>query len=132
MNRYLLGIGGIFLFACVVFLLIPLICLKVDRELGFPREIIAVDIWIGVALLLIGGAIALWCVILFSRVGKGTPIPLFPPREFVAVGPYRYARNPMMIGEWLILLGEAMALHSFSLLLFTIFIFVPIGVLFRG
>jgi protein-S-isoprenylcysteine O-methyltransferase Ste14 len=36
----------------------------------------------------------------------------------------------MMSGAWLMLIGEALILHSFLLLFFTIFISIPAGVLF--
>jgi len=34
------------------------------------------------------------------------------PRKFVVLGPYRYVRNPMIIGVLFILVGEALLLHS--------------------
>ena len=39
-----------------------------------------------------------WCVALFSRVGRGTLAPWDPTQRLVAVGPYRYMRNPMITG----------------------------------
>src|SRR5437667_6056995 len=54
-------------------------------------------ILVGVA----GGALALWCILAFATVGKGTPAPFDPPRRLVVVGPYRYVRNPMYIGAGL-------------------------------
>jgi protein-S-isoprenylcysteine O-methyltransferase Ste14 len=37
--------------------------------------------------------------------GKGTPVPIVPTKEFLQNGPYRYVRNPMMLGFFLYLLG---------------------------
>lgn len=37
--------------------------------------------------------------------GKGTPVPAFPTKEFLQDGPYKYIRNPMMLGFSLYLLG---------------------------
>jgi protein-S-isoprenylcysteine O-methyltransferase Ste14 len=45
---------------------------------------------------------------LFARVGRGTLAPWDPTRNLVAVGPYRYVRNPMISGVALMLLGEAL------------------------
>jgi protein-S-isoprenylcysteine O-methyltransferase Ste14 len=57
-----------------------------------------------------GGWFALfcWCVGLFARIGKGTLAPWDPTRNLVAVGPYRFVRNPMIIGVALMLFGQAL------------------------
>jgi len=60
-------------------------------------------ILVGVA----GGPLALWCILAFATVGKGTPAPFDPPRHLVVAGPYRYVRNPMYIGAGLALAGAA-------------------------
>jgi len=39
--------------------------------------------------------------------GKGTPVPIVPTKHFLQNGPYRYVRNPMMLGFFLYLLGWA-------------------------
>lgn len=65
---------------------------------------------------LAGGALALWCVLTFALVGKGTPAPFDPPRQLVVAGPYRYVRNPMYIGAVLALAGAATFYGSLRLL----------------
>jgi protein-S-isoprenylcysteine O-methyltransferase Ste14 len=72
----------------------------------------------GVALMAIGAALALGCVALFVGVGRGTPAPFDAPRRFVAVGPYRYVRNPMYVGGFTLLLGWSLFRNSVSLLVF--------------
>ena len=47
---------------------------------------------------LIGGFEILWCFWDFTFKGRGTPLPLDPPKELVATGPYRYVRNPIYVG----------------------------------
>ena len=66
-----------------------------------------------------GGALALWCILAFAFVGKGTPAPFDPPRRLVVAGPYRYVRNPMYIGAGLALAGAAMFYGSLPLLGYT-------------
>ena len=69
-------------------------------------------------ILLIGaGAGLCWkTVSLFTEVGEGTPAPFDPPRKLVVQGPYVHVRNPMMVGVWLVLLGEALAFGSVPLM----------------
>ena len=62
----------------------------------------------GVLLLLFGGGLFAWCVVLFARIGQGTLAPWDPTRRLVAVGPYRHVRNPMISGVAAILAGEAL------------------------
>ena len=68
----------------------------------------------------IGAGIALWCVITFASVGKGTPAPFDPPRRLVMKGPYRFVRNPMYIGAGLALAGAAIFFQSLALLGYTV------------
>jgi len=80
--------------------------------------------WLGLWLLLNGAGLAGWCVILFFGEGEGTPLPTCPPERFVAVGPYRYVRNPMAIGLLLLLVAEACLYGSLGVALYGLVIFV--------
>lgn len=73
---------------------------------------------IGVVLIAAGGALALTCGTLFAARGLGTPAPFDPPRHFVAVGPYRWVRNPMYLGALTVLAGFGLWERSISMLLF--------------
>jgi protein-S-isoprenylcysteine O-methyltransferase Ste14 len=73
---------------------------------------------IGLALIALGGALAVWCILTFALIGKGTPAPFDPPRKLVRAGPYRWVRNPMYIGASTVLLGTALFYHSAALLAF--------------
>lgn len=44
--------------------------------------------------------------------GKGTPVPLVPTKNFLQNGPYRYVRNPMMLGFFMYLAGWAFLLNK--------------------
>ena len=44
--------------------------------------------------------------------GKGTPVPVVPTKHFLQNGPYRYVRNPMMLGFILYVLGWAFLLNE--------------------
>jgi len=85
-----------------------------DRRLAF-----SLPEWLwapGLVLAACGAALALCCVGTFALAGKGTPAPFDPPREFVAVGPYRYVRNPMYLGAVGVILGAGLTLRSPSAL----------------
>lgn len=71
----------------------------------------------GVVIMVIGVALALACVANFVVRGRGTPAPFDAPRVFVATGPYRWVRNPMYIGGFLLLAGYALCAGSVAALL---------------
>ena len=74
----------------------------------------------GIPLLIAGGGLAIACILTFLWIGRGTPAPFDPPREFVAAGPYRLLRNPMYVGGWLMLVGFALQQRSLSMLGFSL------------
>ena len=74
--------------------------------------------WVGLALVVLGGALAIWCILTFAIVGRGTPAPFDPPRKLVAAGPYRWVRNPMYIGAGTALTGAALFYQSAALVAF--------------
>lgn len=76
--------------------------------------------WVGVWLLLNGLGLVGWCVNLFNVEGRGTPVPFDPPKQFVATGPYRVVRNPMMLSLFLVLGGETAFYQSRAIGIFTL------------
>lgn len=72
----------------------------------------------GFPVLAFGGVVAAWCIGAFIVRGRGTPALFDAPRRLVAVGPYRYARNPMYIGGALLLLGFGLYQRSPAIVLF--------------
>ena len=75
---------------------------------------------LGGLVILAGLALVTWCISLFVRVGKGTLAPWDPTSNLVAVGPYRYTRNPMITGVATILTGEAALFGSWRLALWAL------------
>lgn len=59
----------------------------------------------------LGGLLA-GLVAWFVRRGRGTPVPLDPPRHLLAAGPYRYARNPMYLLYVAVAAAEALLFRS--------------------
>jgi len=102
---------------------------RFSHGLTSPNEL---QFWLG-ALLMIGGLIlAVWTARLQVTIGKGTPAPWDPPTKLVVWGPYRYVRNPMIVGAFCILLAESLLFQSWPiagwLLIFVVFnlIYIPI------
>ncbi len=83
----------------VTLLSIPWLLLYLEDRLGvarldaFPLKATAV------ILATTAAGFQLWCIAIFQHIGRGTPSPLLPPSRLVTVGPYRWLRNPMNLGE---------------------------------
>lgn len=71
-----------------------------------------------------GAALAVWTMVLFWKVGKGTLAPWAPTQNLVVKGPYCFVRNPMLSGVLAMLLGESMLLGSFQILTWTVVFFI--------
>jgi ribA/ribD-fused uncharacterized protein len=83
----------------------------------------------GIVVGLAGVVLAAWCIITFITRGRGTPAPFDPPRDFVASGAYRYARNPMYIGGAAALLGAGLMLASPTIVILAAFFWLAMHLL---
>jgi len=73
---------------------------------------------------LVGASIILWCFWTFTFYGQGTPAPIDPPKKLVAIGLYRYVRNPIYIGVLLILIGHVAWFGRINLLIYLLTAFL--------
>lgn len=89
----------------VTVIALPAIFLLGESLIGIRRHPGLVLKIAGAMLILSGAALQAWCIVLFQRIGLGTPSPAVPTARLVIVGPYRYVRNPMNIGEIAVFLG---------------------------
>ena len=97
----------------------------VDGWLGLPGLLPeGARLHVGIPLITIGIAVTAWSAIHFLRV-QGTPVPFNPPPELVETGPYRFVRNPMVTGVFVLLFGIGFAADSLSL----VCLFTPLYVL---
>jgi len=85
--------------------IIPALVVSADRWRGDGRAV-------GMAPLVAGIIVLLWCVRDFYVAGKGTLAPWDPPKHLVIVGLYRFVRNPMYVGLLLLLIGWALLAGS--------------------
>ncbi len=123
-TRTLLTPVGVVIFGLFTALFVFLAML-LDGVLALRWPIpVTVSRLVSVPMMAIGIAITAWSVIHFLKV-NGTPVPFNPPPALVESGPYRYARNPMLTGVFLLLFGVGFAIGSLSLVL----IFTPLYVL---
>jgi protein-S-isoprenylcysteine O-methyltransferase Ste14 len=92
---------------------------------SFPPD--SLIVWLtGLLFAAVGLTLMFWTMRLFAVAGGGgTPAPWDPIENFIVLGPYRYVRNPMLMGVNLVLVGEAILLQSIPILIWMIaFVFL--------
>ena len=123
-TRSLLTPVGLVIFGVFTALFV-LLALLFDRWFSLPWPLSGSLSWfIAVPLISVGIAGTAWSALHFLKV-KGTPVPFNPPPELVTTGPYRFVRNPMLTGVFLLLYGIGFAIRSPSLIVF----FAPLYIL---
>jgi len=105
-------------FLCAVFALFPKAMMHLNASLGWPRWQSEGGRVVGLMMMLSGIGLAVWCSSLFRRMGFGTPVPIEPPTRLVMSGIYGYSRNPIYVGDLLILLGLFFFSGELALLLY--------------
>lgn len=95
----------------VVWIILPWIILALEHQ----GVVFATRSW----LVVLGGLVAAFglflfiaSVRLFVLIGAGTIMPWDPTRKLIVRGPYRYVRNPMIMGVVAVTFGEALAFGS--------------------
>lgn len=78
---------------------------------------LGIHLFVGLALILTGLTIMTITISSFIKIGKGTLAPWSPTKKLVLKGLYRYVRNPMILGVFTVLLGEALTLWCKNILL---------------
>lgn len=92
--------------------IVPWLLLQSSAEAVMP----SLSVWlIGLLPFFVGVILYFWCAGAFTFIGRGTPAPIDAPVFLVRSGPYRWVRNPMYIGVFSVLIGEAILFHSLSL-----------------
>ena len=118
-------IGAIFFILFTTFFV--LVSIEMDKLLNlnkfFPENYV---FYFSIPLAVIGILLTFWSIFHFL-LAKGTPVPLNPPPVLIKSGPYKYTRNPMLTGVFLILLGLGIGLNSFSLIFLLVPLFIGIS-----
>jgi protein-S-isoprenylcysteine O-methyltransferase Ste14 len=71
----------------------------------------AVQITLGVALVVVGVGVVAWGLVTFVRA-RTAIAPIRPARQLVVTGPYRFTRNPMYVGLTSVYVGVALWLNA--------------------
>lgn len=88
--------------------------------------------WTAIPFWLTGLAVLLVCAVAFVRQGRGTPVPLDPPRVLVVGGLYRVVRNPMYVGALLIQAGMTIWFGSLAQAIYWLFLFIGFNLFIRA
>jgi protein-S-isoprenylcysteine O-methyltransferase Ste14 len=91
-----------------------------------PWNGLALPFWLG------GAGMLIWCAQEFVRKGRGTPVPLDPPKKLVVSGLYRFVRNPMYVGALLIQFGHAVWFGSLAQVVYWFFLFIGFNLFIRA
>ncbi len=86
---------------------------------------------IGLVIFILGILLLFRCIFLFGSFGKGTLAPWNPTRKLVIKGPYKYLRNPMILGVLGVLLGESLYFNSISVLIWCMLFFIVNSIYFE-
>ena len=109
-------------------LIIPFFWIWIPRRILLsPEYIYRFDIGIyryfGLAPIVLGVVVCIFCSGSFVFVGKGTPIPFTPTKELIVTGFYRFVRNPLYIAGVLVLAGEAILFQSLGIFIYCLIMF---------
>jgi protein-S-isoprenylcysteine O-methyltransferase Ste14 len=74
--------------------------------------------WLGALMILAGVPGLVDAFVRFALQGLGTPAPIAPPQNLVVSGLYRYVRNPIFVALVAIILGQAVLLGDWRLIVY--------------
>ena len=106
-------------FALMFFVIAPAGILYLSRDEPFALGGVPTTI-LGVAAIVVANAWAIRLVRSFISEGKGTQVPIDPPRKFVNSTSYGWTRNPMYLSYIITILGEAVLFQSLYLLAYVV------------
>lgn len=111
-----------------LFVLLPVILIGIPYTiLSAPNQTLLFDLgvfrYFGLVPIAVGVVIYFWCSFCFVFSGKGTPIHSMPPKVLVVTGLYRFVRNPMYVGAFLVLAGEVLLFQPKGLFIYFLVIF---------
>jgi protein-S-isoprenylcysteine O-methyltransferase Ste14 len=110
--------GSIFLLAALI--VGPWLALQFDAS--FPQIHLGPFKYIGAVLFGIGFLFTVYCAFILFTPGKSRPAPYDAGGAFTIEGPYRYVRNPFMLGVVVALWGEAIFMERVLMMIYALII----------
>jgi protein-S-isoprenylcysteine O-methyltransferase Ste14 len=99
-----------------------------EYRMGPPLLGLAPLRWLGVVLLVFGGALLIETFARFALQGLGTPAPIAPTRTLVVTGSYRIVRNPMYVAVVSLILGQALLFGNVAVLGYGLLIWLTVHI----
>jgi len=102
-----------------------------DRNIGStPLQLGQLGTWLGWGMVWAGLLLFAWTLFTFWR-HRTTVNPYKPASCLVVEGPFRYSRNPIYVGDWLIYLGVTILLQTLWPLVFAplVWLIIRFGVI---
>ncbi len=114
-----------YIFRHLTSLLLPITILIAVPWLLDPHPVLAsgLQLTAGTSIIGVGLYITGRTLLGFFNAGKGTLAPWDPPRTLVVGGMYAHVRNPMILGVIVVVVGESLALSSWPIFGFAVFVF---------
>lgn len=115
-------ISAIVILPINVLIIIPAILLYLTNY-SFNKPTV-IQIIFALISFIIGTILAVWSMLTLKKIGHGTLAPWAPPENFVVAGPYKYVRNPMIIGIFFLLFAEFCITKSLTIFIWFLFFVV--------
>jgi protein-S-isoprenylcysteine O-methyltransferase Ste14 len=112
------------IYGLFILLVFPLLFIKLNNMFSLPKFSFFSFKILGLALIIAGSIFWLYCIGIFKLIGKGTPVPIQPPKALVVQGLYKYTRNPMYISTLAVVLGYFFFFGHTSLVVYLFLLFI--------
>ncbi len=113
-------------------LIFIVVAVVLNGALGLPAMASLHSMWLGIIVVLIGGAVAAWGRMTFAEAKTQVNPASVKNDKLVTAGPYKFTRNPMYLGLVIVSLGAAilgglMPLYAVPVLTFLLdeFVIIP-------
>lgn len=97
--------------------LLPLAITRLQHRVGLEHFFFTAPRLLGWIPIVLGTLLAIWSIVTFVIVGRGTPMAFDAPRHLVITGPYAWMRNPMVAGFLMQGIGVGLLAGSYVLIL---------------
>jgi protein-S-isoprenylcysteine O-methyltransferase Ste14 len=106
------------IFSFIALLIGPWLALQFDSS--FPPLDLGIFRYLGILFLAGGVPLAIYCAAILFLPVRNKPRPYDSADAFIIAGPYRYVRNPFMLGILITLIGETLLLSRVAMIAYTL------------